>query len=80
MSDQTPRPVSEPRVLHKVPKGSHALFVTIPKSEVHRNRDVRRGCLLRASSDAVIQTMRIFMNSVDGIRSSSAGDRKSSGG
>ena len=69
--------------MHKVQKGNHAPFVIISKSEdckVHRHRDVNRGCLLWDSLGVVNQTMRIFMNSVERIRSSPAGDGISSGG
>lgn len=69
--------------MHKVPKGNRAPFVIIPKSEdgkVHRHRDVNRGCLLWDSFDVVNQTMRIFTNSVEGIRFCPAGDGISSGG
>lgn len=64
-------------------KGNHVPYVIIPQSEdfkVNRNRDVNRDCLLWDSFDVVNQTRRTFTNSVEGIRSSPAGDGKSSGG
>lgn len=70
-------------ILHKVPKGDPAPYVFIPKSDdckVNRNRDVNRSCLLWDSFDVVNQTMRIFTNCVEGIRSPLAGDGKCSGG